>query len=276
MPFGLLNVGATFQRAMDFSFNELMGKIIEIYQDELTSFSKERSDHIGHLRQVFERCRKYGISLNPTKSILGVDEGKLLGHIVAKVGVNIDPERVEAIKKVPLPPTKKYLQSFLGQINFVRRFIPNLAESNLVFQNSQSRPAFSLELQKLEQHQWYVDIIFFLSNLTCPSHLIVYKRRALRLKTTKYCIIQDGLGWRNPDGVILRCVGEIESKILLVDFHSGFCGGNSATKTTTHKIIRAGYYWPTIFSDVHKMVRGCQQCHLFIGKQKLEACLFNQ
>jgi hypothetical protein len=40
----------------------------------------------------------------------------------------MDPERVEAIKKVPLPPTKKALQSFLGQINFVRRSIPNLAE----------------------------------------------------------------------------------------------------------------------------------------------------
>jgi hypothetical protein len=77
---------------------------------------------------VFERCRKYGISLNPAKSILGVDEGKLLGHIIAKDGVKMDPKRVEAIKKVPLPPTKKALQSFLGQINFVRRFIPNLVE----------------------------------------------------------------------------------------------------------------------------------------------------
>jgi hypothetical protein len=52
----------------------------------------------------------------------------LLGHIIAKDGVKMDPEKVEAIKKVPLPPTKKALQSFLGQINFVRRFIPNLVE----------------------------------------------------------------------------------------------------------------------------------------------------
>jgi ribonuclease HI len=129
MPFGLLNAGATFQRAMDFSFHELMGKIIEIYQDDLTVFSKERDDHISHLRQVFERCRKYGISLNPAKSILGVDEGKLLGHIITKDGVKMDPKRVQPIQQVPLPQTKKALQSFLGQINFVRRFIPNLAET---------------------------------------------------------------------------------------------------------------------------------------------------
>jgi hypothetical protein len=128
MPFVLLNAGAIIQKAMDFAFHELIGKIIEIYQDDLTVFSKKRLDHISHLRHVFERCRKYGISLNPAKSILGVDEGKLLGHIIAKDGVKMDPERVEATKKVPLPPTKKALQSFLGQINFVRQFIPNLAE----------------------------------------------------------------------------------------------------------------------------------------------------
>jgi hypothetical protein len=60
---------------------------------------------------------------------LGVDEGKLLGHIFAKDGVKIDQERVEAIKRIPFPQTKKSLQSFLGQINFVRRLIPNLVET---------------------------------------------------------------------------------------------------------------------------------------------------
>jgi hypothetical protein len=114
---------------MDFAFHELMVKIIEIYQEDLTVFSKERADHISHLRQVFERCRKYGISLNPAKSILGVDEGKLLGHIITKDGVKMDLERVQATQQVPLPQTKKALQSFLGQMNFVRRFIPNLAET---------------------------------------------------------------------------------------------------------------------------------------------------
>ena len=99
---------------MDYAFNELIGIIIEIYQDDLTLFSKERSDHIGHLRKVFERCRKFGISLNPAKSVLGIDEGKLLGHIIFKDGVKIDPGKVEAVKKVPLPHNKKDLQSFNG------------------------------------------------------------------------------------------------------------------------------------------------------------------
>ena len=84
--------------------------------------------HIGHLKQVFERCREFGISLNPAKSVFGVTRGKLLGHIICKDGVKIDPERVEGIAKIPLPSTKKGLQSFFGKINFLRKFIPNLAE----------------------------------------------------------------------------------------------------------------------------------------------------
>ena len=57
-----------------------------------------------------------------------MSEGKILGHIVSKDGVKIDPERVQAIEKIPLPTTKKSLQSFHGKINFVHRFIPNYAE----------------------------------------------------------------------------------------------------------------------------------------------------
>ena len=139
----------------------------------------------------------------------------------------------------------------------------------LVNQISQTDQDMFSELRELEQHEWYSDIIYFLQNLTCPSHLVSQKRRALRLKASKYCIIQDGLGWRNPDGLVLRCVDRNKSKELMNEFHSGFCGGHYAAKTTTHKILRAGYYWPSIFSDVHSFVRGCEQCQLFTGKQKL-------
>ncbi|KAH9332063.1 hypothetical protein KI387_004171, partial [Taxus chinensis] len=92
MPLGLINVGATFQRAMDLAFKDLKDCIV-IYLDDLTVFSNKRSEHIFHLEQILERCRKHGISLNPKKCILGVTEGKLLGHIVNKHGACIEPER---------------------------------------------------------------------------------------------------------------------------------------------------------------------------------------
>ena len=108
----------------------------------------------------------------------------------------------------------------------------------MICQNNNPEQSVSDELQRLEQHPWYSEIIFFLRNLTCLDHLLGHKRRALRLKATKYCSTNDGLGWRSPDGLILRCVDEPESKRLTVEFHAGFCGGHFAARTTTHKILR--------------------------------------
>jgi hypothetical protein len=73
----------------------------------------------------------------------------------------------------------------------------------------------------------------------CIRTVIDLKRRALRLKASKYCIIQGCLGSRNPDDLILRCVDDVEAKKLMEDLHEGLCGGHHATTTTTHKILRA-------------------------------------
>ena len=67
------------------------------------------------------------MSLNSKKCVFVTDQGKLLGHIVSRGGLKIDPERVEAILSLPLPSHKKSLQSLLARINFTKRFIPNLA-----------------------------------------------------------------------------------------------------------------------------------------------------
>jgi hypothetical protein len=57
-----------------------------------------------------------------------MEEGNLLGHIVSPEGIKIDPERVKAIQQIDIPRNKKSIQSFIGKIIFLRRFIPNFAE----------------------------------------------------------------------------------------------------------------------------------------------------
>jgi hypothetical protein len=81
------------------------------------------TSHIYYLKQIFERCRRYGISLNPKKSFFSLQEGKLLGFIVSKEGIEIEPSRIKVITEIPRCHNKKSMQSSLGQINFVRRFI---------------------------------------------------------------------------------------------------------------------------------------------------------
>ena len=53
------------------------------------------------------------------------------------------------------------------------------------------------------------------------------------------------------------------------EFPEGECGGHLYWKSTAKKILRAGYYWPTLFQDVHKMIIACHKCQIFEGKRKL-------
>eukprot|EP00253_Pinus_taeda_P032972 PITA_32972 len=128
MPYGLMNAGATSKREMDIDFSKETDKAVVVYLDDITVFSKKEEDHLKHLEKILLKCKRFGISLNPTKSIFALTTGKLLGHIISEDGIRIDTNRVNAIQKVDLPRSRKEIQSFLGKVNFVRCFIPNFAE----------------------------------------------------------------------------------------------------------------------------------------------------
>jgi len=67
---------------MDISFSYENDMFIVLYLDDITVFSKANEDHLFHLKIVFEKCRKYRISLNHKKYLFGLEEGKLLGYII--------------------------------------------------------------------------------------------------------------------------------------------------------------------------------------------------
>ena len=94
---------------MDIAFAGERDKFVVIYLDDISIFSKIDEEHLIHLKQIFSKCRKYGLSLNPKKSIFVVEEGKLLGHIVSEKGICIDLSKVEAIQTINLPRNKKEL-----------------------------------------------------------------------------------------------------------------------------------------------------------------------
>eukprot|EP00253_Pinus_taeda_P006472 PITA_06472 len=356
-------------------------------------------EHLYHLKIVFQRCIKYGISLNSKKSLFAMDEGKLLGHIISKDGIRIDPARVEAIQQIEQLQNKKEIQSFNGKLNFLRHFIPNLAEHlgeitsmlkkesqvkwteeavksfNLVKLALSSAPilispdytqdfilfSFASEhtlaavlMQKREAYvpnatvkdilvqadpegrrgkwiaalleydveikptklikgqglaklmaetnlqvleinliaamsdedeenpsvqvsemflssPWYADILYVLQHFSSPPGMPRNRSRTLKLKAAKFCILDSALFWKDPGGMLLNCLVEEEAKRVVEDFHRGDCGGHLFWKTTTNKILRAGYYWPSLFLDVYKAIKNCHECQIFQGKQKLQS-----
>jgi hypothetical protein len=113
---------------MDIAFSKEKDKFVVIYVDDITMFSKIDEKHLHHLERVFLKCIKFGVSLNPKKSNFALEEGKILGHIISKDGIRIHPTRVEVIGQIALPGNKKEIQSFIGKVNFPRRFIIDCAE----------------------------------------------------------------------------------------------------------------------------------------------------
>lgn len=99
---------------MDLEFEGKTSEFTVIYLNDLTIFSDSDENHLKHLSKIFDKCRKFGLSINLKKSLFVVKEGKLLGNIISKEGVIIDPTIFSAIQTLSLPRNKKEIQTFLG------------------------------------------------------------------------------------------------------------------------------------------------------------------
>lgn len=117
MPFGLTNAPATFQRLMSHAFKEYLRDFLEVYMDDLCVHSKDRMEHIIHLKLVFEKCRLYRICLNLEKCVFMVRQGKILGHIVSKNGISNDFEKIRIIVELSRPRNARQIQSFMGHVD---------------------------------------------------------------------------------------------------------------------------------------------------------------
>jgi len=114
-------------------FHDFIGKFMQIYIDDIVVKSYAKKDHLDHLQKSFERMRKYGLKMNPLKCAFGVRAGDFLHFVVHKKGIEINQNKTKAILETKPPSTKKELQSLLGKINFLKRFISNLSGRIEVF-----------------------------------------------------------------------------------------------------------------------------------------------
>ena len=112
---------------MNYIFHDLIGKLVEIYIDDVVVKSMSAGGHLEDLRKVLERTWKFGLKMNPKKCAFGVSTGQFLGFLVHERGIEIGLKSQVAVRTMRPPTTKKELQKLIGKINFVRRFISNLS-----------------------------------------------------------------------------------------------------------------------------------------------------
>jgi hypothetical protein len=103
MPFGLKNAPTIFSRVVDEAFKDFLHKCLESYFDDWDVFSLLKN-HIECLRLMLDKCKQCQVSMNLKKCILFSPFGVLLGHIVCKQGLLVDPSKIAIIVDLP-PPT---------------------------------------------------------------------------------------------------------------------------------------------------------------------------
>jgi len=427
MPFGLKNAPAIFSRVVVAVFKEYIHKFLEVYFDDWTVFGLINK-HIGDLRVMLEKCRQYQISLNLKKCIFCAPFGILLGHIVCRQGLMVDPAKIAIIVNLPAPNSVKQLRTVLGHTGYYRKFIKgyakitapmekllkkdvkflwneecqksldtlkekmvtapilvfpdwnkpfhvhvdasgialgivltqpgeggidhpiayssrklSTAEKNytttereglamvyalqkfrhyllgapfkmftdhsalkylvnkpvlggriciwlLLFQeydfeiivklgrlnarpdhlsqidsgeepsnlddNLLDAPLFSIQIA----YDYYADIIQFLTTGIAPEEFTKQQKKQLVVKAADFTLITGCLYKLGPDEVLRRCVMPHEKDAIIKEAHSGTAGGHFAGKPTTHKILEAGLWWPTLHKDTKDFCRCCDIC----------------
>ena len=128
MPFGLCNAPATFQRYVDNSLRDLIGRSCAAFFDDCLVFSNGTlEDHITKVKEVLERLSKAGLEANYKKCKFAYTELLFVGHIVSRGTIRPDPSKLDAVKLFPTPKNVTEVKSFLGLTNYYHKFIKGFA-----------------------------------------------------------------------------------------------------------------------------------------------------
>ena len=124
LPFGLCNGPATYQRYMNDVLMDYLDDFCIAYLDDILIYSEDERSHVRHVKLVLKRLRQAGLQVDLKKSEFHVTRTRYLGYVLTNKGLEVDPEKVEALRNWARPTTVTGVKSFLGFTGFYRQFIP--------------------------------------------------------------------------------------------------------------------------------------------------------
>ncbi|CAI7885742.1 unnamed protein product [Closterium sp. NIES-53] len=128
MPFGLTNAPATSQMTVNEAFRLLLDKCVIVYLDNILINSTDRAQHLRDIEAVFKLLSENSLLTKTSKCEFLQDRLEFLGHVISADGVEIDPKKFATIQAWHAPTNLTELQSFLGFVNYVRWFVPDMAK----------------------------------------------------------------------------------------------------------------------------------------------------
>lgn len=192
MPFGIKTGPKVFQKLNFENFGDISNVII--YFDDILIFGRTKQEHDLALITVLKRARERNIKFNINKVQIGLKQVRYLGHIFELNSVKPDPERLKAIESLSRPKHKRDLQTFMGVINYLRSFIPNMSEKTAPLRELLKKNTifFWTELHTKVFEEIKLDILR--SNILVPfnEHKQVVVQCDASQSGLGCCLLQDG------------------------------------------------------------------------------------
>ena len=112
-------------------FRPQIGRNVEVYVDDMLVKSQDEVKHLDDLQETFDTLRQYNMRLNPSKCAFGVSSGKFLGFMVSHRGIEVNPDKIQAILNMEPPRNIKEIKSLTGQVAALNRFVSKATDKYL-------------------------------------------------------------------------------------------------------------------------------------------------
>eukprot|EP00253_Pinus_taeda_P034082 PITA_34082 len=198
--------------------------------DDFTPYSSSFQEALSNLGKVLDKCIEIKLSLSPKKCEFLMTEGTVLGHAISQQGLQVDPNKIAIIQKVPPPQN-------LGKENVVDNFLSRLdlpaSEEGMVDDQILYEHLFSISVLS----PWFADIEIYLVSAQFPPHVSLKEKSKIMRKSAPFTWIRGNLFKLGPYQVLRRCVREEEVFDILLTCHDGLCGDHFAARRTAFKIL---------------------------------------
>ncbi|CAC5421205.1 unnamed protein product [Mytilus coruscus] len=125
LPFGKNSASEVFQKIVSEMVSDIEGAEAIIY--DILIWGSDQKEHDMRLKQVLDRAREYNLKLSAGKCEISKPEVTYVGHRLTSEGVKPDPEKIRAVNKMSKPECVKDLQTFMGFIQYLGKFMPNMS-----------------------------------------------------------------------------------------------------------------------------------------------------
>ncbi|KAJ8473319.1 hypothetical protein ONZ51_g7961 [Trametes cubensis] len=116
---GDCNAVATYQSLMNHIFGPYIGKFMDVYLDDIAIYSDTVADHVKHCQMVIDILKKEQLYLSSTKLKFLCEEMKVLGRIVDRDGIRMDPNKVDSVLNWKVPTSRELVRGFLGSVGYL-------------------------------------------------------------------------------------------------------------------------------------------------------------